>query len=226
MNTSVLKKMPIILGDSVRIPSWVNNLKSFRRWATSVSYPARGRFSFLDSELWVDLDLEQLFTHNSVKNAFTAVLTPLTHDLGYFFSDRALLSSKKANLATEPDACFLTWEALETRRIKLVKGAREGFVELEGTPDLVLEVVSAGSVRKDTEVLRELYWIAGIAEYWLVDARGAEPRFDILRHGDHGYTATRKRAGWLKSDVLGLHFRLVKTADRLGNPQFKLETRG
>jgi Uma2 family endonuclease len=37
---------------------------------------------------------------------------------------------------------------------------------------MVLEVVSASSVEPDTQTLRELYWAAGIKEYWLVDARG------------------------------------------------------
>jgi Uma2 family endonuclease len=63
----------------------------------------------------------------------------------------------------------------------------------------LLEIVSAGSVEKDTQTLRELYWKAGIAEYWLVDARGERLAFDILRHAAKGYVATRKAAGWLKS---------------------------
>ena len=74
-----------------------------------------------------------------------------------------------------------------------MEGAVKGFKEFEGTPDMVLEVVSATSVRKDTEILRDLYWRAGIQEYWLVDARGDEPLFSILRHTARGYAATCRR---------------------------------
>ena len=37
------------------------------------------------------------------------------------------------------------------------------------------------------------YARAGIREYWLVDARGASPRFDILRLGREGYRTARKQ---------------------------------
>ena len=37
-------------------------------------YPERGWVSFLDGEIWVDTDMEQLFSHNRVKTCFTIVL--------------------------------------------------------------------------------------------------------------------------------------------------------
>jgi Uma2 family endonuclease len=87
---------------------------------------------------------------------------------------------------------------------------------------MALEVVSAKSVRKDTRELRSLYWRAGIPEYWLVDARGRTPRFDILRHGARGYTTTRSRRGWLRSIVFGRSFQFTQQTDPLGNPQYTL----
>jgi Uma2 family endonuclease len=54
------------------------------------------------------------------------------------------------------------------------------YIEILGSPDLVVEIVSDSSVRKDTTLLRDAYWKAGVREYWLFDARGAEIRFDIL----------------------------------------------
>ena len=35
-----------------------------------------------------------------------------------------------------------------------------GYLELEGVPDMVLEVVSRSSVRKDTVLMRQAYWRA------------------------------------------------------------------
>lgn len=54
----------IVIGDKTRIPSWVKDLESFRRWARSDEYPEHGWFSFLHGVFWVDLSMEQLFTHN------------------------------------------------------------------------------------------------------------------------------------------------------------------
>jgi Uma2 family endonuclease len=65
----------------------------------------------------------------------------------------------------------------------------------------------------------------GIPEYWLVDARQAPLRFDLLRLTDKGYVSTRKRAGWLPSRVFQLEFRLVTQTGEDGFPDFTLEVR-
>jgi Uma2 family endonuclease len=218
----------VVIADQVRIPSWVNDLESFRRWSRSDDYPERGWVSFLDGEIWVDTHMEQLFTHNQVKTEFTIVLGGLMKgdELGYFFSDRVALSNESANLSTEPDGTFCSFAALAARRVSFVEGVEEGHVEIEGAPDIVLEVVSAYSVRKDTKILRQLYWRAGIPEYWLVDARKTPVQFDILRWTERGYSATRRKQGWLKSKVFGRSFLLETKADRLGHPQFILRVQG
>jgi Uma2 family endonuclease len=90
----------------------------------------------------------------------------------------------------------------------------------------VLEVVSPSSVPKDTVELRDRYAEAGIAEYWLVDAREEPARFDVLRLTVRGYAATRRQSGgWLRSAVFGRSFRLGRDADLLGHPQFTLDVR-
>jgi Uma2 family endonuclease len=106
-----------------------------------------------------------------------------------------------------------------------VEGKHEGFVEMEGTPDMVLEVVSESSVGKDYKELRELYWRAGIPEYWLVDARGERLTFEILRHSSKSYAAVRKQEDWQKSAVFGKSFRLTRRADEQGNPEYELAIR-
>lgn len=186
----------IVIEDRVRIPAGIDSLEAFRTWARSDDFPERGRFAYLNGEIWVDLSMEQLFTHNTVKTQFTIVLGSFVQRAGngYFFSDGTLVSNVKADLSTEPDGTFVAFDAIRERRVRLIEGATRGYVELEGAPDMVLEVVSAASVRKDTETLRDLYWRAGISEYWLVDARGEDPVFTILRYTVRGYAATRQQA--------------------------------
>ncbi|MCI0358573.1 MAG: Uma2 family endonuclease [Planctomycetaceae bacterium] len=61
---------------------------------------------------------------------------------------------------------------------------------------MTLEVVSDTSVVKDTQELRSLYWLAGIQEYWLVDARAALS-FDTLKTQFHGLHADAAASRWL-----------------------------
>lgn len=216
----------IVIEERVLIPDGISDLESFRRWARSDDFPQRGRFSFLNGEMWIDMSPEELLTHNMVKGEYDSVLNGLVKKLrlGLFFHDRTLITHVVAGLSTEPDGCFVSYRTLRSGRIRLVEGT-EGYVEMEGTPDMALEVVSASSVKKDTVVMRELYWKAGVKEYWLVDARGDTIRFDILRRGRSGYVATRKQDGWLPSAVFGKSFKLTCRSDEMGYPEYTLSVR-
>jgi Uma2 family endonuclease len=169
---------------------------------------------------------EQLFTHLAVKNEFNIVLGGMvkTGGLGLYFPDGALLSNVAADFACKPDAVFVSAAALQDR-VRLIEGKDEGYVELEGSPDVVLEVVSRSSVHKDKVVLRKAYWEAGVSEYWLVDARKEPLTFDVLRHVAKGYRATPPRDGWLRSAVFGKAFWLTQQTSALGHPEYTLAVR-
>jgi Uma2 family endonuclease len=217
----------VVEDEAVHIPEWVQSLESFRQWARSDEFPETGRICYLSGEVWVDMSKEQVFSHNQVKLEYNIVLGSLAKagQRGRYFPDGMLLSHVGANLTVQPDGLFVSFESLQSRRIRLIEGVREGFVELEGTPDMALEVVSTSSVAKDTETLKDLYWQAGVAEYWLVDCRRDRIVFEILRHTIRGYVVVRTQGGWVKSNVFGKSFRLTRQADKLGNPQYALEVR-
>ena len=135
-----------------------------------------------------------------------------------------LVTNVQAEISTEPDAMFCSYETLQAGLIRLPGG--EQSLELEGTPDMTLEVVSKTSVQKDTVVLREQYWQAGVKEYWLVDSRAEQPTLDILRHTPKGYVAARNQSGgWLKSAVFAKSFRLTQHIDQVGIVDYRLEVR-
>ncbi|MBX3439820.1 MAG: Uma2 family endonuclease [Planctomycetaceae bacterium] len=217
----------VILREEVRIPDGIDSLEAFRRWAKSDEFPEVGRFSFLEGELWVDDMPEQLFTHNSVKVEIGSVIHRLLKSdrRGRFFGDGSLVTNVEAGLSTEPDGTVVLFESLKEESVLLVEAAGEGYIEITGTPDLVLEVVSRTSAQKDTVVLRKLYWQAGVSEYWLVDVRRGRVEFDILKRGSRGYTAARKNDGWVKSSILDHAFRLTCATDAAGNPEYTLEVK-
>ena len=215
------RRPDIFVSDNIVVPGWIVDLATFRRWATSTEYPQSGWISYLDGLIFVDPHMEELFTHNLVKGAYAfavmSVLGPTPK--GTYVHDRMLLTNSAANLSTEPDGLFFFWNTIQSGRLGMVEGA-EGYVELTGTPDMILEVVSKHSVRKDTVLLRELYWKAGIPEFWLVDARGAEPHFEILRHNDAGYVAVEPSGDWVASSIFQHQFQIEKRKNPLGHPQF------
>jgi Uma2 family endonuclease len=211
----------------VIVPASARSLAGFRAWAKSEGFPRRGRISFLDGDIYIDMTPEEIQTHGLLKAEIGSVLVVLNKkkDLGSFFPDGTLLTNVEANLSTEPDACFATWRSLEPRRVRLIprKGAQDQYLELKGTPEWVLEIVSKTSVAKDTKRLRLQYHRAGISEYWLVDARREKLSFQILYRGAADFEPAPNRDGWQTSRVFGCRFRLIRQRGRMGLWQYTLE---
>jgi Uma2 family endonuclease len=206
--------------EPVRVPDKALTLTGFRAWAASEEFPRRGRISFINERLLIDISPEEIETHNKVKTA-VGIAVPgfiARHDLGTYYSDRTLLTNVRANLSTEPDGMFACWESFDRHRVELVprRGHDGHFIELKGTPDWVVEVVSLGSRNKDRVMLREAYHAAGIPEYWLIDASGDPLDFQLLVHERSGYVPAEPTGGWRRSPVFGRLVRLDRVRDRLG----------
>jgi Uma2 family endonuclease len=217
----------VLYRESVTIPLWVKNLATFRRWAHSEEFPETGRICYLGGSVWVDLSKEQLFTHNQVKGEYSRVLSTLAleEQRGRFFPDGVLFTNLAADLSTQPDGTYVLHRSVLSGQIRLIEGRDHGFVELQGSADMVLEVVSDSSEQKDLVILHQQYWEARVREYWVVDARREILVFTIYRRGPKRFVAVRNRDGWLKSAVFGKSFRLLRQQDALGNPQFRLDVR-
>ena len=223
--------MPVVLTHTqgqFQIPTWVNDLASFRKWVHSGVLPEKLSVHFINGEVWVDFTMEEMFSHNRVKQALNLALGQLIRSakLGVYCPDGMLITSEITGLGTEPDAVFLSADTLESGAVQFVAG-RSGdgeATEILGAPDLVIEIVSPSSVDKDTEWLMSAYFDAGIPEYWVIDARDDDPEFDIwIRRGER-YVATRKVKGWVKSPVLARSFRLIRS-DAFGLIDYTLEIR-
>ena len=204
------------------------SLAAFREWAGDPSLPEKIKLFYYRGEVWIEIGKQQVFSHLDVKGEITSVLRTLAkaEKLGRVFPDGVLLTNETAQLSGNPDAVFASLDAFTSKRVKLIEGKEGGFVELLGTPEMVLEVVSDSSERKDNQTLFEAYYDAGIPEYCLVDARGSEIEFHIYKRGTKRYTVIKKQpGGWVKSNVFGKSFRLVRGTDATGNPEFTLEVK-
>jgi len=217
----------------VRILGDLHALEEFRRWSHSEQFPERGRIDYLQGDIEVDMSPEDLDTHGTVKVAIASRLHALVAEQGrgYVYVDRARVVSPAAGLSVEPDVVVVLWESLDAGRIRKVPSTppRPGrYVELEGAPDLVVEVVSNSSVGKDRKRLPALYARAGVPELWLVDARGDTPAFEVwsLKAGGYDQVAVDGPPpdGWTSSSVLGCRFRLQRRMVREGHFVYSLES--
>ena len=92
------------------------------------------------------------------------------------------VSCPDADLSAEPDVVYVSDDALDSGRVRLVQSATgepDSYVELEGAPDLVVEIVSDNSVAKDTQRCRSR---TGRREspstgWWTCAAKGSPFRF-------------------------------------------------
>jgi Uma2 family endonuclease len=204
------------------------DLAAFRRWALSDECPDSGRIDFIAGNIEIgDMAGEELFAHGTLKGKLYATILARVEklDLGYVFTDSTRIASPEAGLSAEPDAAVVTYESIEAGRVRLVPkaGGEAGrYIEVEGPPDLVVEVVSDSTVRKDTKRLPRAYFTAGVKEFWLVDGR-KELTFVVHGRGRSKFEAvTADGEGLQPSAVLGTSYRLDRTKDRLGAWRYDL----
>src|SRR5262245_25886383 len=90
--------------DAIHIPRDAYTLDGFRRWAMSDEFPKRGRISFIDGEVIIDMSPEELSTHNYLKFEVGGVARNVIveDNLGQGLADRALITNIEADLSTEP----------------------------------------------------------------------------------------------------------------------------
>jgi Uma2 family endonuclease len=206
------------------IPDWVVDFQSFRRWAVSDEFPESGWYSHLGGTLWVETNMEQVW-HNQIKGKIGVTLAALAEslDAGEYFFDRMLLTNFEAELSSEPDGMFVAHDAISSGRIILANGANS--LEIVGTPEMVLEVVSRTSRRKDRIILPDLYHKAGIKEYWIVEKHGDQMILDLMVWQPDGYVPSPVVDGWVASPVFSKQFRITSSEGRSGIPQYRLDAR-
>jgi len=206
----------VIFEQELRISTDAFTQDGFADWMASERFPETGRIDFLAGDVEVEMSPEDLYTHGVVKTAVVLTLGDLIvrNDLGDVFTDSTRVTSRFAQLSAEPDVVVVFRETLENGRVRLAPSLSKEAdrdIAIEGAPDLVVEVVSDGSQKKDTERLPPLYARAGIPEMWLADARGMEIRFTIFTLDGGSYRAVPPDAdGWTASPRLGRSFRLIR----------------
>jgi Uma2 family endonuclease len=217
--------MPVIV-----VPSFSGmTLKGFRAWLYSPEFPERGRVTFIDGRLIIEMSPERIDSHVKVKGAIYRTIISIVMDgkLGEFYSDGARITNDEAGLSNEPDASFASWASLESGRLTPPQDRPQDgkHIEMVGAPDWVCEILSDSSVDKDTQQLMKGYHKAGVREYWLIDARGDKLKFKPLVWSSAKFQPVEERDGWYASTVFGCEFQLDRFRNQVGRWDYELRQR-
>jgi Uma2 family endonuclease len=93
------------------------------------------------------------------------------HKLGRVYSAPIDLVLEEIATPVQPDIVYIPQNKLD-----MIKDIR-----IEGTPDLVVEIISPSSVRHDRHNKFYLYLEAGVSEYWLIDPTEKTVEIYVLR---------------------------------------------
>jgi Uma2 family endonuclease len=112
----------------------------------------------------------------------------------YFALRVYLEANPTGQLFTAPfDVVFSDFDVVEPDLLFITAGRRRDILttqNVRGAPDLVIEVASPGTRRRDETIKRRLYERDGVAEYWVVDPELEVMR--IYRREDSGYGRPRE----------------------------------
>ena len=144
-----------------RIPMTVDEFKSW------YDREAGRRGEWVDGEVIVFLAPQTI--HQAISRLLTVVLSMYVEEreLGMVLPGPELRLRENRSYR-EPDLLFIATENL----------ARLDADGLRGPADLVVEIVSDDSVRRDRHEKHEEYEAAGVREYWVVDPRPLRRTFD------------------------------------------------
>jgi Uma2 family endonuclease len=189
--------------------------EEYRRWLEETGEHTRAE--------WVDGEVIELMSvkgrHALIFRFLSDLLSAFVRmrELGLVLSEPFEMRILDGRSARQPDIFVVLNEHLD----------RYSDERLDGPADLVVEIVSEGSVTEDLHVKRREYETAGIPEYWIVEGRLGGSGFDMLRLNNHGqYEPVQPdnegrlfsrvlpefwlRAAWLAADPLPSPYRVLQ----------------
>ncbi len=110
-------------------------------------------------------------------------VTRLAIHLGEFVEDH-----RQGEIFVAPfDVVFSQFDVVEPDLIYIsnTRAAILTIKNVQGAPDLVVEVLSESTARIDRSVKLKLYGKFGVQEYWVIDTQG--PSAEIFRRGPKGF---------------------------------------
>ncbi len=111
----------------------------------------------------------------------------ISRDLGFLLIEH-LRRTGKGELLMAPTGVRLDERSVLEPDLLIVlreNAAQVGEQVIDGPPDLVVEVLSPGTARRDMGIKREKYRSRGVPEYWIVDPINARIEVLVLENGEY-----------------------------------------
>jgi Uma2 family endonuclease len=132
------------------------------------------------------------FRHEIIDGVHYVTASPnLRHQqlLGRLFYaiETALRAQPVGSVFLSPfDVVFTKWDVVEPDLLFVSSAQRHILTKLnvQGAPDLVVEIFSPSTQRRDEQIKRQLFERAGVREYWMVDPDRHVAH--VCRRGDDG----------------------------------------
>jgi Uma2 family endonuclease len=146
----------------------------------------------------ITFDMPTSIKHQEIQNELIFALTKFVkeHSLGKVFGTPTDL--KLGTNTTQPDIIFLSKE----------HASRAKALEINGYADLVVEILSKSSVKRDRQTKFRLYQDAKIPSYWIVSPEAKQ--IELYRLTKEGYDMI---AVYSKDDTLRYDFAHGKTLE-------------
>jgi len=152
--------------------------------------PEDKRHEILDGELY-EMAAPNTRHQRVSRNLMMALIQHVqASDLGEIFVAPYDVILSEENVV-QPDQLFVRKE-----RLGII-----GELNISGSPDLVVEILSPGTRSKDLEIKRKIYAAFGVQEYWIVDPEAGS--IEVLCWTESGYRteALAHRSGTLSSPL-------------------------
>lgn len=168
--------------------------RTFRRWVDALPTADLNRYELIGGHIVMTPPAG--WAHGGVAAAVTHALMAhvMRHHLGYVF-DSSIGYNMPSGDTLEPDGSFVS-----RARFDACPPTRPQEF-LRAVPNLVVEILSPATSRRDRTEKKALYAKNGVDEYWIVDP--VHPAVTVFRLGSDGYDAGRTViAGSVRSRVL------------------------
>jgi len=132
----------------------------------------------------------------------------------FFIVRQYVKSNQLGKVFVAPVDVVLDQENVVQPDLVFVSKANSGLLDrrgILGSPDLVIEVISPSSLRRDRYEKRELYTRFGIKEYWLADVANRSIEVLTLEKNEYQLSSCATGTGKIRSTILaGLELDLAQ----------------
>ena len=115
-----------------------------------------------------------------------------------------LRRSKRGEVFDAPIGVRLGDDVLEPDLVIVLNehAERIGTQVIDGAPDIVVEILSPGTAKRDLGTKRQAYEAAAVPEYWIVDIESGAVEVLSLERGSYARAGLYRRDDTLRSRVL------------------------